>query len=598
MTRNRSITLLRDYAGLLIFLASLFISIQLAWVIQHQRPDEVLVRSVVAALLALFVSIVCIWLVRRFTSEHGQSVARDLLNSLWPGFLLLFTPFHVLSLCRYRNQCDYWGDFFMVQFVVLAAAICFATVNKSPLTFFQTTKQKLANTSAMRFFASHQYLFAFILALTLLLFLGWGRFIHPEFFAEGGAIFLANALNDGWPSLFYSYDGFLHVFPRLIVLIGLSTVPIQHLAQFTVAVCFLVAASISALIVRSEYRWIIPSDVARWGICVLLCLTPGLFEMLGNLPTLHYMLFMLVGIILLKNPASTISPIEMIAVALTVLSTGLTVTLIPLALFRVIAKKLFSRQLSTVSQPTLSTIQPEWVLVLLLIIPSVWAAGHLLLNPASAAMKPGYVPLDLNDLFEGLVNMSTIYFLLFPLAGNYTVNEILLYVSPLPVFIPLALVIAKLINQRWEENQIFATFIVLWLMGMTAIPVMIFILRPDGFNFFLIDKFWLNMSWWMRYNYLVAVPGILLWFILLRPTNLSLVKKKASVFILIILSSGIFHAQYSFQIGRYTDRELWKEASVKLQKSFAAGCPRNFTINIYPNIDFQYKNRKSTRNCE
>ena len=223
--------------------------------------------------------------------------------------------------------------------------------------------------------------------------------------------------------------------------------------------------------------------------------------------------------------------------------------------------------------------------------------ADILINPAASGMKTTDVPLEWMDLLKGLVNTSVVYFLLFPLVGAVTVKEALRYISPVFLFLPLALITVKLLYDRWQADRIVAGFVVLWLVSMVAIPVMIFILRPRGFEFFLIDRLWAQFSWWMRYNYLVSVPGVLLWFFLLRPNDLSLFSKEASILILIILSSGIFHAQYIFSIGRYTNEELWKEASATLKQSFDTGCPKEFTIKIFPGKSFIYKNRESQGNC-
>ena len=38
----------------------------------------------------------------------------------------------------------------------------------------------------------------------------------PQFYAEEGKFFFADAYNDGWPSLFYTANGYFHLFPRLL----------------------------------------------------------------------------------------------------------------------------------------------------------------------------------------------------------------------------------------------------------------------------------------------------------------------------------------------------------------------------------------------
>lgn len=44
----------------------------------------------------------------------------------------------------------------------------------------------------------------------------------PQFYAEEGTFFFADAYNDGWRSLFYSANGYFHLFPRLLANLTLT----------------------------------------------------------------------------------------------------------------------------------------------------------------------------------------------------------------------------------------------------------------------------------------------------------------------------------------------------------------------------------------
>ena len=44
----------------------------------------------------------------------------------------------------------------------------------------------------------------------------------PQFYAEEGRYFFADAYNDGWASLFYTANGYFHLFPRLLANLTLS----------------------------------------------------------------------------------------------------------------------------------------------------------------------------------------------------------------------------------------------------------------------------------------------------------------------------------------------------------------------------------------
>lgn len=580
----------RRYAGLLVFLVSVLVALQLIWVIEHQRPDETLVRTAAAALVGLLLGMAMIQAVERLFPAPARAVSRRVAHALWPAFLLLFMPFHVRLLCRWQNECGYAGDIFMLQFLVLAVTILFAR----PLYEQLAPKvESLGNTQIARMVRKHPFAFAFALTLTLLLIRGWGRFAHPEFFAEGGVVYFKGALREGWSSLFDTYTGFLHVFPRVVLLTGFELLPLEYLTRFTVSLCFALTALVSANFVRPTYRWLVPSDAARWMICVLLVLAPGLFEILGNLTNLHYVMFAFVALVLLRNPADNHSLLELVCVAFTVLSTSLTIGLIPLAAYRVYLKRVSRRNASTDGPSSGRSAWREWAILLMLCFPPIWSIQDIILHPTNAGITPVPVDLGLPDLIKGLVNISTIYYLLFPLAGNKTINELLPYFPPFILLVPLAVFVTVRMHALWREDRVRAGVVMLWLAAMGAVIVMIFFARTVGFKVVFLTN-WGHHAWWGRYDYLTAMPAVLMWFLLLRPRSIIDLRKTAAVVALIVFSSGLFHARYIFEIGRYTEQEYWKETARELKQSFATGCPSTVEVDVFPNRGFTYKNPDSS----
>ena len=176
---------IKEYRGLIICVVSACIALQLSWVIEHQRPDETLQRAATAALIGIIVSVLLVQGVFRFCSGPVQSALRTISGALWPGFLLLFMPFHVLLYCRWQGQCDYAWDAFIIQFSVFFLLILFAGPLRTATGGLRNVLGGITAGRLARVFTGHGYLAAVCLALALLLWRGWERFVHPEFFAEG-----------------------------------------------------------------------------------------------------------------------------------------------------------------------------------------------------------------------------------------------------------------------------------------------------------------------------------------------------------------------------------------------------------------------------
>lgn len=66
------------------------------------------------------------------------------------------------------------------------------------------------------------FLIAVAVSLAVLIFRRPDAFTMPWFYAEEGRLFLAEAHNVGWASLFSTANGYFHFFPRLVANVGLS----------------------------------------------------------------------------------------------------------------------------------------------------------------------------------------------------------------------------------------------------------------------------------------------------------------------------------------------------------------------------------------
>ena len=66
-------------------------------------------------------------------------------------------------------------------------------------------------------------------------------FTNPQFYAEDGRYFFADAYNNGWRSLFYRTNGYFHIFPRMIANASLSlSLPYQIIPTIFTYSCLMV----------------------------------------------------------------------------------------------------------------------------------------------------------------------------------------------------------------------------------------------------------------------------------------------------------------------------------------------------------------------
>jgi hypothetical protein len=77
---------------------------------------------------------------------------------------------------------------------------------------------------------SYYFAGTIIACLLLLLFRRYDAFVNPQFHAEEGKYFFAQAYNEGWSSLFETVNGYYHLWPRLVMNLSLSLqIPLENI---------------------------------------------------------------------------------------------------------------------------------------------------------------------------------------------------------------------------------------------------------------------------------------------------------------------------------------------------------------------------------
>lgn len=123
--------------------------------------------------------------------------------------------------------------------------------------------------------------------------LAWFRMsavTRSTIWAEDGPIFLVAALRtpEPWGTVFFPYDGYLHVGPRIIAeLVTFWLPPERYAVALTAASCVVVAALCAVVFVLS--REVLDALVLRLVVAVVPVLVPSVArEVLGNIANLHW----------------------------------------------------------------------------------------------------------------------------------------------------------------------------------------------------------------------------------------------------------------------------------------------------------------------
>ncbi len=588
-----------QYAGILIFVCSVLLSSQFLWAIRH-HPDDLWVRASAAIALGFAGTALTVAIVRRLLRRNAHDTLQRLSLALAPGLLIVFAPFRYEQLCRWTDHCFYWTDVFIWLSITLIVVIALyewsESIRRSVEKVTTLSERWLARSSSTRRF--------WVVALScfaLLAWRGWGRLMQPELFAEGGSRFVADALNHGWRSLLFDYAGYYHSAPRLLALLGTSLVPVPQIPAFTGIGCFAAAAGVCAFIARPCFRWLIPSDAVRIAAALLLCLAPGLNEVLGNLPNLHYLFLLFIGLLTFKDPGQRYRAWELGLALLAVLTTGAAVIWAPAAIVRLWIKARLKKTNADAPRP--KTWDRDLALLGIIAIGMMLTLAGMLggaepgLNRPENIVGEGVDPLA---LARSAAKVIAVFFLLHPFAGTVAVTEIVQWIPALALAIGAMAVLGQLMRSHLAADRHAAVLhISAWLTGPLALLALIGIMRPVGLEVFASEDHWQVFGWWMRYNYVFAASGLLLWLMLLRPTALLPARRLGNVFALTILCAYASQANWYFEIGPYGKERRWARSSATLEQAVRTGCPRIVRAAIYPNgWAVTYRARIPNPSCE
>ena len=174
----------------------------------------------------------------------------------------------------------------------------------------------------------------------------------PTLLVEDATIFYNQQVVQGASAIFLPYNGYLHIVPRLIALLG-TIVPTSWAAIVFVDSSVLIAAACGAIFSFDCYRTLIKSDFLRFFFPVLIYSASLIGSHMGNVTSLLWFLLM-AAFLMLVIPADTASAMSrhtVIAIAsaglLISLSQPMCILLAPYALWKLKVFRQWSRLIPT-----------------------------------------------------------------------------------------------------------------------------------------------------------------------------------------------------------------------------------------------------------
>lgn len=151
-----------------------------------------------------------------------------------------------------------------------------------------------------KYYTSARFALLFLFLVVLLLLRKPDLLASPQLYAEDATVFFRDQLVTPRIAVFLPYNGQFHLVPRLIALLE-TLLPIGAYAVFCSLASVLVQALCLGIFFMPWNRWLIPNDLLRAAVCVIMATALEGAEMIGFSGPLMWYLF-LAGVLLLFRP--------------------------------------------------------------------------------------------------------------------------------------------------------------------------------------------------------------------------------------------------------------------------------------------------------
>ncbi len=419
------------------------------------------------------------------------------------------------------------------------------------------------------------------MCLAVLAYRAWPRLHHQEIWAEDGMMYLPDALRLSWGSLLVPVGGFYQLVPRALITLWSRVLPP---ADWPIAInvsALVLAAAVLAIPVGRAYGWIIPDIRARFLLCLMFCLTPGLNEMIGNYPNLSWFFFFALAFMGLRDPVEPIPLWGLLLSAFLIASMAQAVFALPLFTWRV-AESLRRRR----------TRAHLWRSVALLtaLCVSIWVLWLIRESP-----DPLLPHAARHTLFLAFAKTTADSLLLLPLAGDRLAVALSGLATPWPRVVALVVMFAALMAAviRLRERPAMPA-VVLLTLGVACWPAVSWIARPGNLAAFLVPLD--DVAIRHRYAFPSGLTALLLWMFLIHASRWSRSWKMALSLALLAGSLGI--GTDRFTISAYGAELKWYRIAWFIERARTTGCPNPIVGSIYPGRwTFEYEDPRRPH-CE
>ncbi|MCC6933174.1 MAG: hypothetical protein IT292_07970 [Deltaproteobacteria bacterium] len=384
------------------------------------------------------------------------------------------------------------------------------------------------------------------------------RLIVADFWAEDGTVFFQQAIEKGWQSLFSSYGGYYHLLPRLIAF-GASYLPFTLAVYLIPFLAFIFAGYVFSLLLHKDYNQIAPDFFTRFCLCILLTLTPGLGEIACNITGLHWICWVYLALISVRNIDASTSYAKLFLILVCVLTEGATILLLPVFIYRFYL---------TVQTPQAKTECTKLALIILSISASSLLNYLHRIPETNLNTELGYL-----SLIWLKASTSGLFF-------ETWIKDIIYQISSLAVlFITLAcwlLVVRSAAICATAESKLFT------MLALCASfwPLFITMARNKAGYLFMYHLPWPQ---WEDFRYAFILPAISP-LILATIARLILGKNRklymVSIFILMIIAS--YRATDRFNIKAYSSDPQWRYYSDQVNALLSNNTTGQIQIPISP----------------
>ncbi|MEO8483292.1 MAG: hypothetical protein ABI634_13855 [Acidobacteriota bacterium] len=430
---------------------------------------------------------------------------------------------------------------------------------------------------------------AFALPLVILIERGWSRLATPDFWAEDGAVFLRQALEEGSRSLLHPMAGSFFTLERSIMLIALKAAPLVWVPFVVCLACIAVTALVMSRLASDAYSWLVPSRAVRLAAVCLMCLLPGLNEMLGNLCNVNWILFAGVALIGLKDPDRPLTAAELVVTALISVSVGTAILLVPLFLWRLVMTTARRRS------PTREVLAIAILILLGGVLPAVFGGSEPSAPPGVRALDIARIWYDhiarLVAFTPWIGDRLTVTVSHWRPQGLYRVGKI-----------GFVIFLAAWAWRRRRDAR--AQALLALLAGVSAWTALSSLTRVYAFDFFQNQTgLWFYES---RYSFIVSFTAVLFWLVVLQDLPRLLIPRATVAMGFLALSAAL--SMHRFNIDAYSNPRFharvvgttvvadpvtdyrvdgpigthWQDVSDELDRARRTGCPHRVIVHQYP----------------